>query len=269
MCPHKQVCPFGNTDESVSEITSEDPEQTLEDSINVSTEEDDIKAEESHQRLVFNWSDAQVMVGADFDSFRDSILDNLGATDILEITGLYYANEVNSTSFENLGLARADQVRDLFPDLADERIIIAGILADNPAVEPLEQPFVSSSFRRVVNNESVREIEGRMVIRFPHASDDMLENQALNAYLDELVAHLKSTDDRVRLVGHTDSSATAAHNLRLGQKRAEAIKNLLVIKGISANRIITESRGEEEPIATNETKEGRQENRRVELTIIS
>ena len=50
--------------------------------------------------------------------------------------------------------------------------------------------------------------------------------------------------------------------------RADAIKNLLVKKGLSPSRITTESQGESNPIASNNTPDGRKENRRVELTII-
>ncbi len=266
VCPHKQVCPFGQTVEQSVATSVEDSNSEVEAPANTPITEE-LKATEG--RLLFNWSATEAVTGPGFDSYRDSILNTLGPTDILEITGLYSANEANNTTFENLGLARANQIRALFPNLPDDRIQLKSSLIDIPDSDIMEAPFKSASFRKVVNNSSVREIEGRMVIRFPHASDDMLENQALNEYLDELVAHLKTNDKRVRLVGHTDSSASAPHNLRLGQKRADAIKALLINKGIPADRIIAQTRGEEVPIASNDTEEGRQENRRVELTIIS
>ena len=75
-------------------------------------------------------------------------------------------------------------------------------------------------------------------------------------------------DTTVTIVGHTDNTASAARNMRLGQMRADAIKNLLVRKGLSPGRITTESQGESNPIASNNTPDGRKENRRVELTII-
>jgi OOP family OmpA-OmpF porin len=107
-----------------------------------------------------------------------------------------------------------------------------------------------------------------MVINFPHASDEMLTNVKLNEYLDDLVDRLKTTSEKISLVGHTDSTASPRRNQALGQKRANAIKNLLIAKGLSADRIRTESKGETTPIASNDTANGRQQNRRVELTII-
>lgn len=266
VCPHKQVCPFGQTTEPSATVADSDSGPKEEASVDI-LESTEVKS--TDERLLFNWSAPEAVTGSEFESYRDSILNTLGPTDLLEITGLYSGGETNNTTFENLGLARANQIRALFPNLPDNRIQLRSSLIDAPDSELMDSPFRSASFRKVINNTSVREIEGRMVIRFPHASDDMLENEALNEYLDELVAHLKTNDDRVRLVGHTDSSASAPHNLRLGQKRADAIKDLLINKGIPANRIIAQTRGEEVPIASNDTEQGRQENRRVELTIIS
>jgi outer membrane protein OmpA-like peptidoglycan-associated protein len=72
---------------------------------------------------------------------------------------------------------------------------------------------------------------------------------------------------RAELVGHTDSIGSDAYNLRLSQRRAEAVRNYLVSRGIAADRIRTDWKGEAEPIAPNTTREGRAQNRRVEITI--
>jgi outer membrane protein OmpA-like peptidoglycan-associated protein len=67
--------------------------------------------------------------------------------------------------------------------------------------------------------------------------------------------------------GHTDNEGSDASNLLLSQKRAQAVKNLLVEKGIEASRVETKFFGETKPVDSNETAAGRQANRRVELTI--
>jgi OOP family OmpA-OmpF porin len=69
-------------------------------------------------------------------------------------------------------------------------------------------------------------------------------------------------------VGHADWTGTDAYNLRLSRARAEAVKKFLVGKGIEANRIFTEGKGERSPIADNRTREGRAKNRRVEVEAI-
>jgi len=65
--------------------------------------------------------------------------------------------------------------------------------------------------------------------------------------------------------GHTDSVGTEEYNQRLGQRRADAVKNYFISKGIRASRLTARSFGETRPVASNDTEEGRQTNRRVEL----
>jgi OOP family OmpA-OmpF porin len=79
---------------------------------------------------------------------------------------------------------------------------------------------------------------------------------------------------RVRIEGHTDSIGTEAYNLRLSQRRANAVKRYLVSKGIAADRLETVGMGEGQPVAPNtnpdgsDNPEGRAMNRRAELHVI-
>ncbi len=70
------------------------------------------------------------------------------------------------------------------------------------------------------------------------------------------------------VVGHADSTGSAALNERLSLARAEAVKKFLVDKGVEPNRIYTEGKGSRQPIADNKTAQGRQQNRRVEIEIV-
>jgi OOP family OmpA-OmpF porin len=89
------------------------------------------------------------------------------------------------------------------------------------------------------------------------------------AKLDELVSKLAGVNLEVIVaVGHTDWIGTEAYNLALSKRRADAVKQYLVSKGIEANRIYTEGKGESQPVADNRTAEGRQKNRRVEVEVI-
>ena len=73
---------------------------------------------------------------------------------------------------------------------------------------------------------------------------------------------------KVRIEGHTDSSGSKALNLKLSQKRADAVKALLVKNGIKANRIEAVGLGEDFPVAENKTKVGKAKNRRVDIIIL-
>jgi outer membrane protein OmpA-like peptidoglycan-associated protein len=73
---------------------------------------------------------------------------------------------------------------------------------------------------------------------------------------------------KLKISGHTDNQGNAVTNLKLSEKRAEAVRQYLITKGISPNRFKVEWFGATKPIADNETKEGRQRNRRVEMMMI-
>lgn len=90
------------------------------------------------------------------------------------------------------------------------------------------------------------------------------------AKLDEIVAGLQNMDVEVVVaVGHTDSIGTEAYNLKLSERRAEAVKAYLVSKGVDPQKVYTEGKGEAQPIGNNKTREGRAKNRRVEIEVVA
>ena len=87
--------------------------------------------------------------------------------------------------------------------------------------------------------------------------------------LDKVVAAMNEYPDlRIEIQAHTDSMGEAAYNQSLSEKRAQSVRTYLVGKGIAANRMEAKGYGETRPIADNSTREGRAENRRVELKVI-
>ncbi|ALM81857.1 outer membrane protein OmpA [Bordetella sp. N] len=87
--------------------------------------------------------------------------------------------------------------------------------------------------------------------------------------LDQVATQARSIDlETIIAVGHTDSIGTVPYNQKLSERRAAAVKSYLVSKGIDPNRIYTEGKGKSQPVATNKTKEGRAQNRRVEIEIV-
>lgn len=73
----------------------------------------------------------------------------------------------------------------------------------------------------------------------------------------------------VEIAGHTDNRGSAAYNLELSRKRANAVKEYLLQKGMAPERFVTKGYGESRPIANNKTEEGRAKNRRFELIVLS
>lgn len=89
-------------------------------------------------------------------------------------------------------------------------------------------------------------------------------------YLNKIVALLKDNPTiKIHLKGHTDSDGDDEKNFILSQKRAKSVSDYIIKKGIKPHRITFEGYGESRSIATNEKIEGKKENRRVELLIIS
>ncbi len=88
--------------------------------------------------------------------------------------------------------------------------------------------------------------------------------------LDDVVEVLEDNPHltHIRIEGHTDAAGARDHNLDLSQRRAESVMDYLVDSGIDADRLSAEGLGPDEPIATNETDEGRRQNRRVEFHIV-
>ncbi len=87
--------------------------------------------------------------------------------------------------------------------------------------------------------------------------------------LDPLVRYLKDNPDRnISVEGHTDNVGGESYNIDLSFQRAEAVKKYLTVSGINANRINTKGFGESLPVASNNTAQGKQMNRRVEIVIL-
>jgi len=103
-------------------------------------------------------------------------------------------------------------------------------------------------------------------VLFETGKSDLKENAIVN--VSKLSAFLTQYPDRtVAIEGHTDSVGSEDYNLGLSQRRANAVQQFLVSQGIAPNRLTAIGKGENFPVASNETSSGRQMNRRVEVII--
>lgn len=127
-----------------------------------------------------------------------------------------------------------------------------------PVAQAEETVVVAPSTTKVVLNadtffdfdKATLKPEGREVL-------NQVAQQANEMELETLIA-----------VGYTDSTGPAAYNMGLSVRRADSVKNYLVSQGVPADRIYTEGKGENDPIASNATREGRALNRRVEIELV-
>ena len=87
--------------------------------------------------------------------------------------------------------------------------------------------------------------------------------------LDDISNKVKGINLEVVIaIGHADSIGSDTYNQRLSVRRAESVKAYLQSKGLEANRVYTEGKGEKQPVADNKTSEGRAKNRRVEIEVV-
>lgn len=100
-------------------------------------------------------------------------------------------------------------------------------------------------------------------------NNDIMKASA-NAALDSVAIVANEYDKtKLQVIGHTDSSGNDKINIPLSQRRARTVANYLALRGVAANRLYATGVGASQPIASNDTPEGRAQNRRVEIMLIN
>jgi outer membrane protein OmpA-like peptidoglycan-associated protein len=131
--------------------------------------------------------------------------------------------------------------------------------------EALEEELPNATVQRIGEGIAVTFDSG---ILFDFDSSNLRSEAQAN--LSELAASLlRYPDSDVLIVGHTDSSGADDYNQGLSERRADAASGYLMAQGVTPERVRAVGMGEREPIASNETDVGRQENRRVEVAIFA
>lgn len=108
----------------------------------------------------------------------------------------------------------------------------------------------------------------KISIYYFHQNSDKKIKKYSQKVLGKLQSYIQlNGSTKITITGHTDFIGPAAYNYHLGLQRAERIKRLLIKRGIAADRIVVLSKGEEQPVTSNKTSNGRAKNRRVEINI--
>lgn len=219
--------------------------------------------------ICFETNSTQATYGASFERYRDSLASLITEGKRLRITGLYSSSETYDGSFENLGFHRADAIGKRFGalvaanqiDLASQQQVGRDLgLADRLQIDVIDAPTTTAA---------IPQVESKTLIYFPFNSTQKLSSSEIEQYLRRVAERVTASGERISLVGHTDSKGQADANQALGLRRARVIRDYLVQQGVSRDNIQIRSQGESSPIATNETEEGRAQNRRTELTILN
>lgn len=132
----------------------------------------------------------------------------------------------------------------------------------------------AADLRRDIGNGDVQIVNtgSELIVTMPQdilfATDSAVVRSDLRRDIQALAGNLQAyPNTNVTIIGHTDNTGDASYNQQLSQRRADAVQSILLDSGISSSRVLAVGRGENDPIATNLTAEGRSQNRRVEIVI--
>jgi OmpA-OmpF porin, OOP family len=214
--------------------------------------------------------------GTAWNPFKDSICKAIELGKRVEITGYYGANEKNETSFSNLGLARADTIKDIIlAQLAGKnanRISLRSELQNS--LDGAANPFIASNLilKDTIATPSaaggvVATDSNDILIYFPTGSATKEASAEVDAYLTKLGARLKASGEKAIVTGHTDNKGAVEKNLALSKDRAMFVKSILLKHDAIDANITTDGKADKEPIGDNATDAGRRQNRRVRIQI--
>jgi peptidoglycan-associated lipoprotein len=192
---------------------------------------------------------------------KKSLREGLGTQDA-KISGIETQVEANQKRIEETG----EKLEGVKADAGDAKRIgsEAGSKAEKAGARADEAFTLAKG--KLLYSVVISEVAGQFALSKSDLSDGAKKT------LDELATKLKSENANVYLEiqGHTDSTGSEEYNLVLGQRRADAVRQYLnAVDGIPLHKMSVISFGESKPIADNGTREGRAQNRRVEIRVLS
>jgi OOP family OmpA-OmpF porin len=278
-CPHPSFETTESQNQSVSLQKNVKPPTayafiiTDENGITVTNTKENFRFENSNYQYL---SPVSSSLDMEIEKIRNYLIANNNKS--ILITGLYTNAENNTSAFPNLGIARAISVKNYFnkKGIPSKIMNTLGRL-DNELIADSLNVFSGPLFIKITNQiDNSVELEklGRFLKEHPMilyfktgqtainlSSEERQEIADIARYLD------KAANATCTITGHTDNTGDSTTNLNIGQKRADFVKQYLVTNGIPSDKIIATSMGQNQPIADNNTEEGRTKNRRITLTI--
>ncbi len=209
-------------------------------------------------------------------SVKDFLAEN--SEKIVDITGFYKSEEKNESAFPNLGLARANAVKNHFVEngIPSAQINTFGLLKDE--MVPENDIFlgpVSYKFEIKADNaeDELKTLHDKikdnpLVLNFNTAQTHVNLSAEQRQKFADISKYLDKAEGAMAIIeGHTDNTGSNEKNIEIGMDRANFAKNYLIKNGISASKIKATSKGSSSPIASNDTEEGRAQNRRTIITL--
>jgi outer membrane protein OmpA-like peptidoglycan-associated protein len=171
------------------------------------------------------------------------------------------AGEADTTPQKEMGKTMAAVSTDTIITQDNKAVIdnskkLTATVKDTLADKPVPTPVANSS-----------EQSKRIGVCYFHLNSDKKIKNLSTSIARKLRRYMEPANTKIIITGHTDYIGAPEFNYQLGLQRAERVKQLLIKKGIAAERIVVLSKGEEQPVASNKNSRGRAQNRRVEINI--
>ena len=196
---------------------------------------------------------------------NETLLRAVAAESAEDMASLAYIGNVQVESA--VSSAEAEQARQNTSDLIDQKEQLVSV-ADNAKEEAAKRQSDAVQQRLLDMEATVAEREILLAfgdIEFVSGTANLVPGASQG--IDLLADYMHQYPDKtVTLSGHTDSSGGAELNKNLSQQRADFIRDVLISKGISPERMTAIGYGESQPIASNGTRTGRQKNRRIDIS---
>lgn len=193
----------------------------------------------------------------------------------ITITGSYGPDEKNNTSFGDLGLARADAIKQLLvaKGIDASRITAKSILGNGLVFQPSDTlvggiAMDIDAAAPTPTTEPQKSIFEPRTIHFNTGKSDINVDSNMRTYIENVKKYLsENPDKKLVITGYADNVGNADKNRQLSEFRARFVMEQLSAKGINASRMIVEGKGSNDPMASNDTPEGRSQNRRVTIQL--
>ncbi|CAM1341545.1 OmpA family protein [Tenacibaculum amylolyticum] len=209
------------------------------------------------------------------DQLKELLLAN---NKFISITGYYLENENNNSAFPNLGLARANSVKNYFNSkgIPSKIINTYGDKKPEMVADSLHVFHGPIGFQIIPAKDNTEDLvvletqikEHPIILHFKTGQANINLTAAERQEIADISKYLDKVDGAVCMItGHTDNTGTPEQNIALGLERANSIKQYLIRNAIPVEKIEVFSKGQQEPIADNATTEGKAQNRRTVITI--
>lgn len=198
----------------------------------------------------------------------------------LHITGLYTSSEENTSAYPNLGMARANSVKNYLKDKGmngrfmeifgqvNDQLTLDGTIYKGPVSYEIFSKNAEADDQAELAALRTKIQADPLILNFANAQTSINLTETQRQKVADIARYLDMAEGSLAMVtGHTDNTGSRAGNVNISLKRANFAKNYLVQNGIASDKIQTVGKGSDEPIATNETEAGKAKNRRTVVTV--